>query len=188
MVRGWLSRGDDPVEQQKEMMSEEQRQNLAAAGVSEGYRQLDSGEQYADGLLKLAEGAKMSHIEIDEFVGLASREIPLANLDPKTELEEFKWMLRSLEQVWLDMHPRQETIMQGEWMAAMTGDEDADLGYLSDATKHEARQYLLTLSMRATRAKNGFQQKEVNTQHSESVVRDASEEEANSRSWIGGWR
>lgn len=169
------------MEQRKEMMSEEQRQSLENQGLGAALNEAQHQDDEADGLLKIVEPDLPQHWQ--ELQAIVSREAPLANLK-EAEVNEGRWLNRAYEQLILDIHPPEGSIMQGKWMAGMTGDPKDILTPLTYEEKLELKHILEGDTLRRTRGRGGWQQKQWKSVHTTTEAIQRDENDDSGRSWL----
>lgn len=175
-------RGESEEEQRQRLLSEQARQDLQQQGVSVAHNQARDGQRTdgADSLLKIVAPDIDDRRVPPELANMISRELPLANLED-AEVNEVRWMSRAIE-LWIrSMHPPGESVMQGRTREILGRDPDDGLTALSHDDELGIRQLAETLAIRATRGRDGWQQKQFRTSYAVSEVVDHDEEDS------GGW-
>lgn len=172
-----LNRGSDSPDQ-RELLDEQQRGNLHTQNVTAAEEEA-MARQGADALLDVVE-SDLDGEKLDRLRNLIANDIPLSQLT-NAEVHEFRWLARAIEQAFLDMHPPEESAFQGEFRAAMSEDPRDAYEALDDAERLEISQIILAATMRATRAREGWQQRQWHSSYRISQVVDPDDEEP------GGW-
>lgn len=108
----------------------------------------------------ISEGSK------DVLRNLISKDLVLAYLT-EAEVNEVKWHIRIVKEIYLAMHPPQDCEVVGADRAAINDDSEDNLRPLSEKERVNIETFFMTVQTRVTRARNMKQQEMNRTQIAE---------------------
>jgi len=156
-----------------EQLREEQRQNrfhqsnLQAAAADEGIDDKAYLDKITEHDLQAGTISKLDNL-LDQFA--------LSNLD-EAEVHEYRWLARVMRKEVEAMHPRRNSVFQGDVRAAAYDDTSAALEPLTEREKAVIEQFIMAAIARATRGREGWQQEMFNKTISASETREVDENE-----------
>ncbi len=169
-------RGSDEEERREELMEERRKNQMHSTNL--GQREQPSRER--DFLKELvdsdADPQLSNHLDV-----LKSKDLPLANYT-EAEVNELKWLNRAFEEMWRDMHPPPESVLQGNWRKALMDDELEGFSHVDAASALEISQFIQIIAhSRATRGRQGWQQEQLDKSIRVSETREQTDDDD------GGW-
>jgi len=127
--------------------------------------QMDPVGQYEDVFEQLTE-TDLSEGSRELLRNLVTKDLVLAYFND-AEITEMKWKLRTIKDVYLDMHPSGDCLVTGQDRAAINDDPSDTLRELSGEDIMVIDTFFTQLISRLTRARQMKQQEMMNTQISE---------------------
>lgn len=127
--------------------------------------QMDPVSQYEDVFEQLTE-TNLSEGSRELLRNLVTKDLVLAYFND-AEITEMKWKLRTIKDVYLDMHPSGDCIVTGDDRAAINDDRGDTLTELTGEDIIVIDTFFTQLISRLTRARQMKQQEMMNTQIAE---------------------
>lgn len=150
-----------------EAMDDQQQRSLENVAVQEGWRNEDG---MSEEVLRFLAQTDLPPASKQKFEELMSRDFVFANLN-SPEVEEQKWLLRVLRELFVISHPSPECYVRGEWAKAINDDPRAgELGPLDEQDMLEVDALFKTVWLRLTRSRGMEQQRVIQTSISQSEI------------------
>jgi hypothetical protein len=150
---GLIRNGKSDDEVRQEQRDEQLHQmNLSAAGAD---------EPMDEGYIRETIDSELQDPTVDMLSNLMSRDFLLANFSD-AEIHEYRWLTRVMIKEVEAFHPNPDSLFTGEVRAAAFDDKNQNLSPLSERQKAEIEQFVMDVTARATRGKQGWQQEMYN--------------------------
>jgi len=168
---GLLSKTDPASEQQQRMIANnDHAHNLSHIDD----RELDP--EYIDKMT----GSDLDQATVSMLSNMLSKDWVLSNLS-EAEVNEERWLARCIKLQIEALHPREDSIWQGELRKYCSGKADNSLTHLDSKQRAIIFQLIQGHVARVTRGRDGWQQDKFNESLTVSERRDTSKDEK------GGW-
>lgn len=152
------SRNGDP--QREELMDKQQAQQIQADQTSQATSQaLDEQRQNLTQNLQELVRTGVPRDRVDAFQDMLSEDMVLSFLT-SAETDEMRWLSRLFAELLIADHPRQGSVMQGDYRAVLSDDDDDDLEPMSGREKNQLQQVLMNVLSRMARSRDGQQWEE----------------------------
>lgn len=139
------------------------QQKVAQNGSSGGVAR---HQQVHQGILDDLTDTEISEGSKEILRNLVSKDLVLAYLT-EAEINEVKWHIRIVKELYLAMHPAQNCRIEGEDRAAINDDPTDRLYALSEEERINIETFFMSVQSRVTRARDMKQQELMNTQIAE---------------------
>lgn len=139
------------------------QQKVARNGSSSG---VPRHQKVHDGILDDLTDTEISEGSKDILRNLVSKDLVLAYLT-EAEINEVKWHIRIVKELYLAMHPAQDCLVTGEDRAAINDNSSDRLRALSEEERINIETFFMSVQSRVTRAREMKQQELMNTQIAE---------------------
>lgn len=156
---------------QQEVLEENRRRMLHQNNLSRNNTISTRETDFLREIIETPAEAADAHLE-----NLKSKDIPLANFN-KAEVHKLRWDLEYLNLIYEAMHPPPESHMVGEYRKFLMDDPLEGFGHLRSSERLETEEFMAIVNARATRGRDGFQQKQNNTDISISETREQKDDE-----------
>lgn len=150
---GLLRNGKSDEQVRQEQRDDQLHQmNLSTAGAE---------EPMDEGYIRETIDSELEDPTVDKLANLMSRDFLLANFT-EAELHEHRWLTRVMIKEVVSYHPNPDSLFQGKIRAAAFDDKSQQLNPLSERQKAQIEQFVMDVTSRATRGKDGWQQEMYN--------------------------
>lgn len=150
---GLIGNGKSEEQVRQEQRDEQLHQmNLSAASAE---------EPMDEGYIRETIESNLQDPTVDMLSNLMSRDFLLANFT-EAGLHEYRWLTRVMIKEVESFHPNPDSLFQGEVRAAAFDDPDQNISPLSERQKAQIEQFVMDVTARATRGKDGWQQEMYN--------------------------
>lgn len=160
------------AEERKRLQKEQAKngvhqRNLASAGGMPFSQDGNLASRY----LKTLSDTTLSQGTITVLDNLLTQDFVLGNVTD-AEYNELKWLTRLTSRKVFAMHPRHDSALVGERRAFLLDDPDETLEPLTEQEKITIENFIRGVFMRASRARDGWQQEQMSKTYTVSEIRD----------------
>lgn len=158
--------GNGDESRRKELMDEQfsqgAHQNMQSQAISHALQNqpvLNQRGQIREEYLQTLIDSGVDEATAGKLKSLLSRDLVLSYMEA-AEVNEVRWLVRLLQKKFHTLHPPEGSVMQGEYRAFLSDDEDDNLVALSDTARLLVDQTIMVVVSRVARSKQGWQQEE----------------------------
>ena len=148
---------------------DQQARQAVASGLQNAASRQEQADMIQSNMLDYLTDTDLSEGSKDLLRNYCSKAFILGNLE-KEEVHELKWELRIDKEMYLAIHPHQESVAQGQVRALINDDPDDRLSALSKEQIMQVETFFKGIWMNITRAKGMKQQEIIKTSINRSEV------------------
>lgn len=157
----------------QQVLREQRNGQMHSQNLQQGRAEMpfDASGGLKDQYLEKLTDTTLSQGTITVLDNLLTQDYVLANISD-AELDEIKWLSRLTARKVFAMHPAPESVLQGERRAFLLDDPDNKLEPLMQMERIQIQNFIRGIFLRASRARDGWQQEQMSKTYTVSEVRD----------------
>lgn len=164
------------AKQRKNLQKEQAKNGIHQRNVSGSASPFGQDGHLASQYLQTLSDTTLSQGTITVLDNLLTQDFVLGNLTD-AEYNELKWLTRATTRAVYAMHPRHDSALTGERRAFLLDDPDETLEPLTDQERITIENFIRGVFMRASRARDGWQQEQMSKTYTVSEIRDEDDNE-----------